>query len=156
MRVTNASQAAASRMVQPWCKPLEDAPHEGHSVVQRPLEERYVEAVVQSELVTRRRGAQLLVVPDQEQLLRGGIDGGEHVRLKHLRRLLHDQHAAAERTASAELHGLSLGFFGGRNSANTLGIDFQTPDGVAGVLPPIDATGPNGEFINFYLPFFSI
>jgi len=42
------------------------------------------------------RGAQLLVVSDQQQL-RGGLgERGQHVRLEHLGRLLEDDDAAAE------------------------------------------------------------
>ena len=46
--------------------------------------------------MARGGGAQLLVVADQEQLLRGRIDRGEHVRLEHLGSLLHHKHTAAE------------------------------------------------------------
>ena len=42
------------------------------------------DAVAQGELVAGRRGTELLVVADEEELLRRGVDRREHVRLEHL------------------------------------------------------------------------
>ena len=76
--------------------PLGAQPHVRHLVVEEALEERDGHAVVERQLMARGGGAQLLVIADQEQLLRGRIDRGEHVRLEHLGGLLHHKHTAAE------------------------------------------------------------
>ena len=76
--------------------PLRAQPHIGHAIVEGALEERHVETIVERELVARGARPELLVVADEEELLRRCINRREHVRLEHLSGLLHDKHLAPE------------------------------------------------------------
>ena len=71
--------------------------HAREFVPNESLEQRHVHAVVLGQLVDGGVGAQLAVVADEHQVLHGGREAGERVRLEHLGRLLHERDGRLDR-----------------------------------------------------------
>mmetsp|Transcript_38469 Transcript_38469/g.69762 ORF Transcript_38469/g.69762 Transcript_38469/m.69762 type:complete len:440 (-) Transcript_38469:1344-2663(-) len=84
------------------------------AVVDEPLKERHIQVEVLRQPVDCRRRAKLLVISNEDNVLRARVQRRQDVSLQHLRRLLHDDHFRPELLQQL----LVFGNGGGRHSYN--------------------------------------